>query len=207
MRFRGTQFELIVSRRLRNLFFCCIFAPTLATGQPASPQPARIVTEYALTSAWSTEFPDPKNWKLLGSNDGVKSWELLDVQTNQIFTARSERRVYSITNRAAYSTYRLRINGVARVQLAELELIGPVVGMTNETDLQAIITSSGEHPLIGPAMQVFDNDPTTKWLGYGLGRPMVCWIQCEYTTQSGVLVTNVSQYLLLARRAAMRNPL
>ena len=89
--------------------------------QDPTPTPARVVTEYALTSGFSWEQPDPANWRLQASNNRGESWETLDVQTNQAFTARSQRRVFRIKNRTAFSLYRLRVEKVQTVQLAELE--------------------------------------------------------------------------------------
>ncbi len=146
------------------LALCCFFAHSLATGQSTAPKAARVVTEYALTSAQDFSNPDPEAWHLLASNDDGRSWTVLDVQTNQMFNVRSQRRLFSIRNKIAYNTYRLQVDTTADVALAELELIGPVVGATNEVDLGAIISASGEHPLIGPATQAFDGDPSTKWI-------------------------------------------
>ncbi len=180
----------------------------VALGQAVpAPGPARIVQEYALISAYAREkYPDPKNWRLLGSNDGGQTWTLLDVRTNQAFRARSERRGYHIANQTAYNAYRLEIDGSANVQLAELELIGPLAGGTKESDLQILASSSKEHPLLGAASYAFDNDTTSRWIDFGTGTNS-CWLQCQYTLQSQTLVTNVSQYIVLARRLAARNPL
>ncbi len=92
------------------------------------------------------------------------------------------------------------------VQIGELELLGPVVGVAREADLYGSISSSKEHPLLGPAVQAFDSDPATRWLSFSTGQ-RVCWLQCRYTLDPEVLVTNISQCLILARRCANRNPL
>src|SRR5579872_689770 len=130
---------------------CFVPACVLAQAIPA-PHPARVLQEYALVSASAREkYPDPNNWRLLGSNDGGQTWTVLDVQSNQVFRARSQRRVFHVANQKAYNTYRLVIEGAATAQLAELELIGPLVGVTNESELQIVASASKEHPLLGAA--------------------------------------------------------
>ena len=118
---------------------------------PASSRPERVATQYALTSAPSLEYPDPRHWSLLGSKDGGQSWEVLDTRTNQVFTERCQRRVFSLTNQTAFSTYRLVVTRATSVQLAELELIGPVKGVASEADLRMVASASREHALSGPS--------------------------------------------------------
>jgi PAS domain S-box-containing protein len=175
-------------------------------GQAAPCGPARVVTQYAVTSAPNREYSDPQHWRLLGSNDDEKSWVLLDVQTNQSFKARCQRRVFAISNRTAYTTYRFQVEGQDSVQIGELELLGPVVGVASEGALYASVSSSKDYPLLGPAEQAFDNDPATRWVSLNTGEK-VCWLQCRYTRDPEVLVTNISQCLILAQRSANRNPL
>lgn len=193
--------------RLPVLALCCFFAHSVATGQSAAPKPARMVTEYALTSAQDFSNSDPGAWHLLASNDDGRSWTVLDIQTNQTFNERSQRRLFSIRNRIAYNTYRLQVDTTADVALAELELIAPLAGATNEVDLQALVSASGEHTLIGPATQAFDGDPSTKWIDFGTGESKARWIQCQYTLQNEMVVSNISQFLVIARRMATRNRL
>ena len=189
----------------------CLIAAIHASAAPVAtnPAPARVATQYALISAHDYEFNDPTSWRLFGSNDRGHTWTQLDTRTNQNFTARCQRRVFAITNQTAFNTYRLQVDqsrfGSSGVHLAEFELIGPIVGVENEAELQANISSSREHPLMGPAANAFDHDPTTKWLDYGLGEPGGCWLQCEYTWHAELLVTNVSELRVLARRAATQN--
>lgn len=175
------------------------------TAQPTNPPPARIVTEYAITSSGNSIYPDPGYWQLLGSSDG-KSWVRLDRQTNQTFTARLQRLAFKIPNRTAYQFYRLEVDDTAYVQLGELELIGPAVGVAGENDLYSRISSSGMPPFAGCSENAFDGDPSTPWIGYANGST-INWLQCEYTAHPEILVTNVSQFVLLARQNATRNPL
>src|ERR1017187_3458073 len=202
-----TKNQRTAGERLPVLALCCFFAHSVATGQSAAPKPARMVTEYALTSAQDFSNSDPGAWHLLASNDDGRSWTVLDIQTNQTFNERSQRRLFSIRNRIAYNTYRLQVDTTADVALAELELIGPLAGATNEVDLQALVSASGEQTLIRPATQAFDGDPSTKWIDFGTGESKARWIQCQYTFQNEMGVSNISQFLVIARRMATRNRL
>src|SRR6185436_4613441 len=207
----ATKIKKAAAERLSVLFGCFVFVVhSLSAAQANSSKPGRVVAAYALTSAHNEEGQDPNAWRLLGSNDGEQSWTLLDVQTNQLFTARCQRHIFAIRNRTAYNIYRLEVNAAAAslgTHLAELELIGKIAGVASEADLHTLITASKEHPLMGPAVYAFDNDPTTKWRDYGAGQPTGCWIQCKYTADPEVLVTSASQVLLLAHRAATRSSL
>src|SRR5208283_5054810 len=139
-----------------------------------------------------------------------KSWEVLDTQTGQTTEdVPCSRQVFHIQNQKAYRTYRLRIeakenSSSPQISLSEIELMGPVVGVTNEVDLQATITSSQEYPLLGAAMNAFDGDTATKWTDLGLNQPGGCWIQCEYVRESAILITNVYQERLTTQLAATR---
>jgi hypothetical protein len=159
---------------------------------------------------------DPSAWRLLGSNDRGQTWTLLDLQTNQHFR-RLERRPFGVRNRTPYNTYRLEIdralwgdssgNGQpsiqSDVQIAEIELVGPLAGGYAEEAAQPIITASQEHPVTGLPQSAFDGDPETRWRGVGIEKPGGCWIQCEYALESETVVTNVSQMTLFARRAGV----
>ena len=73
---------------------------------------ARVLTGYALTSANDRPGADPRNWRLLGSNDDGKSWNLLDERRDELFAGRFERRVFALTNPAACTLYRWEIQAV-----------------------------------------------------------------------------------------------
>jgi signal transduction histidine kinase len=197
---------------LGRLYSCLAIVLCLEAGakEPAQ-KPARIVTQYALTADDDYQSNDPKDWQLLGSNDEGKTWALLDRQMDQTFAERSQRRVFTITNLVAYNTFRLQVDrafgSADQVEIAEIELLGPVVGVANEAALDVTVTASLEHPLMGPAFQAFDGDVTTKWWDFGLGRSNMSWIQCQYTLHSDRMVTNINQLVLAARHAAIENPL
>ncbi|MFA7160075.1 MAG: C25 family cysteine peptidase, partial [Kiritimatiellia bacterium] len=88
----------------------------------------RVVVNYTVSSA--NDFPerDPRDWRLLGSNNGGTSWDTLDTRTGQFFSARFETQSFSFSNSTAYNIYRLQIDSVYgpgsanSVQLSELEL-------------------------------------------------------------------------------------
>src|SRR5687768_13582140 len=95
----ATKFRKAAAERLSVLFARFVFVVHSLSADQAEPsKPGRIVVAYALTSAHNEEGQDPSAWRLLGSNDGERSWNLLDVQTNQAFTARCQRRVFPIGN-------------------------------------------------------------------------------------------------------------
>ena len=94
----------------------------------------RTMVQYAITSANDVQQRDPKDWQLLGSNDG-STWTALDTRTNQTFASRNLTQSYNTTNTSAYQYYRLNIltnfggSGYG-LQLSELALLGysiPVV--------------------------------------------------------------------------------
>ncbi|WP_343303556.1 T9SS type A sorting domain-containing protein [Chitinophaga niabensis] len=92
--------------------------------QYASTQPG-IVTRYTLTSGNDVPERDPKNWNLVGSNDGV-TWALIDSQINQSFATRKLTRTFSVdSNTIPYRYYRLNVtanNGHTGTQFSEWEL-------------------------------------------------------------------------------------
>jgi signal transduction histidine kinase len=178
------------------------------------------VTQYALTSVALPEGSSPAAWRLLGSNDRGQTWTVLDVQTNQQFRI-LQRRPFAVRNRTAYSLYRFQIDRASwadsatdgrpsirsDVELAELELIGPLVEGHAEATVQSIIMASEEHPVTGLPQNAFDGDPETRWRGGGVRKPGGCWIQCEYALESHTVATNLSQLTALARRAGSRDRL
>lgn len=89
-----------------------------------SPRPA-ILSRYTITSGNDVPERDPKDWKLLGSADGV-TWAVLDSQLNQSFASRRLTRSFPLdTNTTAYQYYRLQItanNGHTGTQFSEWEL-------------------------------------------------------------------------------------
>jgi hypothetical protein len=83
---------------------------------------------YALTSANDVPGRDPRSWNLQGSNDGL-AWTTLDSRSAQTFTARLQKKSYTIATPASYVNYKLNITAVAdptlnKLQLAEWDLAG-----------------------------------------------------------------------------------
>ncbi len=86
---------------------------------------AYVINNYAITSANDEAGRDPKDWNLLGSNDGT-NWTTLDTQTDQSWPDRKVKQEYSFNNRNAYSYYKLDItanNGQPTTQFSELDLL------------------------------------------------------------------------------------
>jgi fibronectin type 3 domain-containing protein/regulation of enolase protein 1 (concanavalin A-like superfamily) len=87
---------------------------------------AQTVVRYDLTSANDAPARDPKDWQVLGSNDGT-SWTTLDSRTGETFASRFLTKSYTFTNTTAYRYYRLNIlssfSGIDGIQLAEWTLL------------------------------------------------------------------------------------
>jgi gliding motility-associated-like protein len=89
----------------------------------------RILTYYTITSANDAPERDPKDWELLGSNDGT-SWTVIDTRANQFFNSRFQARTFVLNNNTtAYTYYRWHItanNGASNIagQIAEWQLFG-----------------------------------------------------------------------------------
>lgn len=147
------------------------------------------VAEYSITSA--NDFPerDPKDWRLLGSSNKGKSWTLIDTRTNQLFVDRFETRLFTVTNRMGFDTYRLVIDSVrdkaTAVQIADIRISGSfrgggIIDLTpGKSDA---VTAQGERAPMETKRMAFDADPRTKWLDFAPKDPInrSSWIQWEY---------------------------
>ncbi len=83
------------------------------------------VGAYTLTSANDAADRDPKNWQLLGSNDG-ENWVAVDTREDEIFTNRFQTKRYEFEPPEAYTHYRIDFgenNGGSLFQLAEWRII------------------------------------------------------------------------------------
>lgn len=87
----------------------------------------QVVKAYQIASANDVPTRDPKDWSLLGSNDGA-NWTTLDTRAGQTFAFRLQHQTYQTANTTAYRHYRLNITanngGTSGLQLAELVLLG-----------------------------------------------------------------------------------
>lgn len=80
---------------------------------------------YTFTSANDAADRDPKDWKLLGSNDNI-NWDVLDIKANQAFSGRKMTVRYEFNNTKAYKYYRVAIsanNGGTLFQQSEWRVI------------------------------------------------------------------------------------
>jgi PAS domain S-box-containing protein len=122
----------------------------VAQAQPSPQKPARVIKNYALTASQDQRF-DPSAWWLLGLNGGGEPRSLLDTQPNQAFD-RSERKAFPTQNEKPYSIYRLQVDKSSQpgpqtrqaglgIKAAELGLIGPAARVSNEAELQTVITA------------------------------------------------------------------
>ncbi len=82
-----------------------------------------VVTRYTITAA--NDFPerDPKDWTLMGSNDG-RTWTVLDSRQDEDFPDRFRTREFSLNSSVGFVFYRLEManNGGGVLQLAEWRL-------------------------------------------------------------------------------------
>ena len=177
---------------------------------PSEQSAARVVRQYALTSA--NDFPqrDPQDWRLLGSNDRGRTWTTLDVRKGELFSERHQRRIFKLADPKAYSIYRLQVDRVRNavagqsVQLAEIEPFGATEDDLDPAPLvEDRVTSQGNNPPVETCWQAFDGRVETKWLDRASQNPATraSWIQWQYTSPSDLVITNVSRLLGLRNRA------
>jgi sugar phosphate isomerase/epimerase len=84
-----------------------------------------IVTAYALTSGNDVPGRDPKEWQVLGSNDGA-DWHVVDERSDEDFEARYQQRLFKVAKPGEYSHYMLKVannHGDVSFQISELELL------------------------------------------------------------------------------------
>jgi len=101
------------------------------------------LSQYKITSANDVPARDPKDWQILGSNDGV-NWTTLDTRTGQSFAARFQTNTYNVPLTTAYEYYRLNITangGDAGIQLSEWQLLS--------ADLTAPVITTPSNIFIG----------------------------------------------------------
>lgn len=113
-----------------------------------------IVTRYTITSANDKETRDPKNWQLLGSNDGVH-WDTLDTRVGELFATRFLKKVYAVNNNNTFfQYYRLNItanNGDTGLQLSEWELFRKQNQNISFDSIPGKIFGDADFPLVANA--------------------------------------------------------
>ncbi|MDX3062787.1 MULTISPECIES: alpha-1,2-mannosidase [Streptomyces] len=113
--------NLLRDSRAKWLAGSCEATVDFAFGRPLA------LTGYTLTTA--NDFPDrdPRDWTLLGSQDGIR-WTELDSRAGESFTGRFESRRFRIgAAPVAYSRYRLDITGnggAGEIQLSGVRFAG-----------------------------------------------------------------------------------
>lgn len=150
---------------------------------------AVAVNALAITSANDADARDPENFTLVGSNDGGATWVELGSWIGEGFDERFERRVFSVDNLLAFTSYRLNITknkgDDTLMQLAEIELIGPeVAGLNHGMTAGSVITARNRIGDGEAETMAFDGDVNTKWLDHNdwAGAPTVenpSWVQVE----------------------------
>ncbi len=176
--------------------------PRLLASMADTTRPPRMLTAYALTAANDEPGRDPRDWTLLGSNDGGKTWAELDRRVNQTFTERFQRRVFQLTNPAVCRIYRLQVDSIINngdyAQLSEVEPI--YANAQNDSEYSVVVGCNGDNPPLETAARAFDGDPRTKWLSaqVDVGRP--AWIQWQCVPREETMsVISQSQLDRLAR--------
>jgi len=84
-----------------------------------------VVSEYTFVSANDVPKRDPKEWNVLGSNDG-RRWTVLDSRRNEPqFPGRHKAKTFRFANAKAYTSYRIHFkknHGDGLFQLGEIRL-------------------------------------------------------------------------------------
>lgn len=120
---QGENSAHLIDNNINTKFLLFHFTPP-AWMQLEFPAPV-VAGAYTITSANDAPGRDPKNWQMLGSNDGV-NWTVLDVETNQIFTSRFQTQHYIFDNKTAYKYFRWNVTanaGDGLFQCAEWRLL------------------------------------------------------------------------------------
>jgi len=181
--------------------------------EPGTPAPVRkVVRQYALTSA--NDFPqrDPRDWRLLGSNDDGQNWTTLDTRKGELFSQRQQRRLFQIAHPGAFNLYRLQIDrvrdpsGADSVQLSELEAMGETEEDLDPTPADTdSITAQGAKAPAEVAYNAFDGDIETKWLDFAVQNrgSRASWIGWQYSSAptTGLVITNLQQLARLRAHA------
>lgn len=106
----------------------CIKTPTIWIQYRYPEGVRKSVTAYTITSGNDFQGRDPKNWRLLGSNDG-KEWTAADERTDVTFAMRHQKKLFVVKTPGAYAMYKLDVTenrgNDDTSQLTEIELLVP----------------------------------------------------------------------------------
>ncbi|MFF2389338.1 GH92 family glycosyl hydrolase [Agromyces sp. NPDC058104] len=105
---------------------------------------AKPIEAYTLTSGNDAPERDPRDFRILGSNDG-SDWAVVDARSGESFTARGQTRTFTLAApSAAYRYYRLDItanHSGGLIQLAGWEPIADADAVPTPTDLALEVDS------------------------------------------------------------------
>lgn len=138
------------------------------------------ITQYKLVGGTNLTT-SPRDWQLLGSNDGT-TWTTLDTRANETFSTAGEEKRYQFANSIPYSYYRLNVTatgGSSGVELAEFQL------WSRNGD--PVTTASSESGTNETAAKAFDASTTTKWYNGGSAPP--AWVRYGFENATGWAVT------------------
>ena len=103
----------------------CIKATSIWIAYAYADGAKQKVDAYTIMSANDNSGRDPRQWTLLGSNDGA-AWTELDSRKDENFANRHEKRLFEVKSPGAYNQYKLVVDqnhGDVSFQLSELELL------------------------------------------------------------------------------------
>lgn len=149
------------------------------------------VSTLSITSANDADSRDPESFNIEGSNDGTH-WTPLASWAGVSFAERYQTQDFGFSNTLAYRQYRVNITknkgNDSMMQLAEIELLGPVYAEVDHSDAGGNITARGAISASESADKVFDNDGKTKWLD-NKGIPTAdapSWVQIDLAEAKAV---------------------
>jgi hypothetical protein len=143
------------------------------------------VADYAVSSGPASANTDPRDWRLLGSNDG-DHWTVLDARIKEAFTAHSQRKEYAFLNHTPYWFYRLDISATANATPTNVIMGGFELWTPGDFDQASAIA---ENTPDEGAAKAFDGSTGTKW--YNNAYPPPCWLQYSF---GGGAAWAVTQY-------------
>lgn len=160
--------------------------------------PSWAITRYKLVSSPGDAGADPRDWQLLGSNNG-SDWTVLDSRTNEVFTTRTQAKRYTFSNTTPYRFYRLNVTATAGgngsgVRLAEFQL------WSDDSSDKA--SASVENGTSESAAKAFDGSTATKW--YNSNIASTGWLRFQYGGGAGWALSQYS--LTSANDVPQRDP-